>query len=114
MVSVSWWSEFRDHFSDQKYWLSIIWNDKDIRINEKPVFCKTYYNSGIHTVSDLSLNLDNMESFKAIGNKIEKVNFLTWTGLRHSIPSKLKQCSTGSLKVILPSFTKMIFFIYQK
>ena len=87
---LQWWSEFRDHFSDEKYWLSIIWNHKDIRINGKPVFYKTYYNSGIYTVSDLLLNLDNVESFEAIKNKIEKVNFLTWTGLRHSVPSNLK------------------------
>ena len=87
---LQWWSEFRDHFSDEKYWLSIIWNHKDIRINGKPVFYKTYYKSGIYTVSDLLLNLDNVESFEAIKNKIEKVNFLTWTGLRHSVPSNLK------------------------
>lgn len=30
-----WWSEFRD-----KYWLSIIWNNKDLSINDKPVFTK--------------------------------------------------------------------------
>lgn len=23
---LQWWSEFRDHFSDEKYWLPIIWN----------------------------------------------------------------------------------------
>jgi len=27
---LDWWSEFRDLFSDEKYWLSIIWNHKDI------------------------------------------------------------------------------------
>ena len=27
------WSEFRDHFFEEKYWLSIIWNNKDLRIN---------------------------------------------------------------------------------
>ena len=87
---LQWWSEFRDHFSDEKYWLSIIWNHKDIRINGKPVFYNTYYNSGIYTVSDLLLNLDNVKSFEPIRNTIEKVNFLTWTGLRHSVPSNLK------------------------
>ena len=30
-------------------------------------------------------NLDNIESFNAINNIIEKANFLTWTGLRHAI-----------------------------
>ena len=31
-------------------------------------------------------NLDNIKSFNAINNIIEKANFLTWTGLRHAIP----------------------------
>ena len=35
-------------------------------------------------------NLDNIESFNAINNIDEKANFLTWTGLRHAIPSILK------------------------
>ena len=33
-----WWSEFRDHFFEEKYWFSIIWNNKNFRINGKPVF----------------------------------------------------------------------------
>ena len=85
-----WWSEFRDLFFEEKYWLSIIWNNKDIRINRKPVFYKTYYNSGVCTVYDLLLNLNNIDSFNVITKKNKKVNFLTWTGLRHSIPSNLK------------------------
>jgi len=88
---LQWWSEFRDLFSDEKYRLSIIWNQKDIRINGKPVFYKTYEDSGICTISDLLLNLDNVESFGAIRNKAKKVNFLSWTGLRHSVPSNLKK-----------------------
>jgi len=35
-------------------------------------------------------NLDNIESFNAINNIVEKANFLTWTGFRHGIPSTLK------------------------
>ena len=34
--------------------------------------------------------MNDVESFDIIRNKIKKVNFLTWTGLRHSIPSELK------------------------
>ena len=87
---LQWWSDFRDLFSDEKYWTSIIWNHKDVRINGKSVFYRTYYDSGICTVDDLLLNLNNIESFDIIRNKIKKVNFLTWTGLRHSIPLDLK------------------------
>ena len=35
-------------------------------------------------------NLDNIESFNAMNNIVEKANFLTWSGLRHVIPSILK------------------------
>ena len=78
-----WWSEFRDLLFEEKYWLSIIWNIKDLRINRKPVFYRTYYNSGICTVNDLLLNLNNINSFELIKEKNKKANFLTWTGLRH-------------------------------
>ena len=71
-----WWSEFRDHFFEEQYWLSIIWNNKDLRINGKPVFYKTYYNSGICTVNDLLLNLNNINSFDIIRKKIKRPIFL--------------------------------------
>ena len=49
-----------------------------------------YNDSGICIIKDLLFNLDNIESFNAINNIVEKANFLTWTGLRHAIPSILK------------------------
>ena len=35
-----WWSEFPDHFFEEKYWLSIIWNNKDLRIKVNLFFTK--------------------------------------------------------------------------
>ena len=35
-----WWSEFRDHFFEEKYWLSIIWNNKNFRIDGNLFFTK--------------------------------------------------------------------------
>ena len=88
---LKWWAEFWDLFSNEKdCWVSVIWNNKDIRINGKSVFYKTYFYSGIYTVSNILLHLDNIESFKAIRHKMNKGNFLIWTGLRHSIPPNLK------------------------
>ena len=84
------WLEFRNLFLANKERLCIIWNNKDIRIDGKPVFYKSYYDSGICIIKDLLFNLDNIESFNAINNIVEKANFLTWTGLRHAIPSMLK------------------------
>ena len=99
-----WWSEFRDLFFEEKYWLSIIWNNKDFRINGKPVFCRTYYNSGICTVNDLLLNVNNINFFEPIKEKKnKKATFVTWTGLRHSIPSNVKTAEY-SLDKRLPYF----------
>ena len=35
---LQWWSEFRDGYDTKKEWQQIVWNNKDIRINIKPVF----------------------------------------------------------------------------
>ena len=69
----------------------MIWNNKDIKINGKPVFYKTFFDFGIYSVSDLLFNLSNIESYNVINKKLKKVNFLTWTGFRHAIPLSLKK-----------------------
>ena len=88
---LQWWSEFRDNFATTKDWVNIIWNNKDIRINDGPVFYKNYFESGVVFVHDLLLHLNNTDSFKIIENKIYKTNLLIWTGLRHSVPKYLKE-----------------------
>ena len=37
---IQWWSEFRDMFAEEKDWRYIIWNNYEIRVNNKPVFMK--------------------------------------------------------------------------
>ena len=97
------WLQFRNLFLANKERLCIIWNNKDIRIDGKPVFYKSYYDSGICIIKDLLFNLDNIESFNAINNIVEKANFLTWTGLRHAIPSILKT-------IVYTTFTENTYF----
>ena len=83
-----WWAEFRDGFSAEKYWQSIIWNNKDVRINNAPVFYKTFLESGIICVNDLLFDLININSYNIIYKNVAgEVNCLTWAGLRHAIPS---------------------------
>ena len=41
-------------------------------------------------VNDLLFDIDTADSFKIISSKIGKTNFLTWAGLRHSVPLYLK------------------------
>ena len=84
---LQWWSDFREDFASIKDWNSIIWNNKEIRVNGSPVYYKNYFDSDIFYVSDLLFNLNNTESFDVIAKKIRKTNFLVWTGLRYSVPN---------------------------
>ena len=35
---LQWWSEFRDVYDTKKEWQHIVWNNKEIRINNNPIF----------------------------------------------------------------------------
>ena len=88
---LQWWADFRDNFSAEKPWHNIIWNNMDIRIDNKPIFYKAFFESGITHVTDLRFDLpvNITESYNIITKKIKKVNILVWAGLRHAIPSQL-------------------------
>ena len=72
---LQWWAEFRDEFSTEKYWHSITWNNKDVRISKAPVFYKTFFDSGIICVNDLRFDLNNLDSYNIISKQVGKVNF---------------------------------------
>ena len=84
---LQWWAEFRDEFSVEKPWHNNIWNNKDIRIDNKPIFYKTFFESGITHVTDLRFDLNITESYNIITKKMKKANILVWAGLRHAVPS---------------------------
>ena len=48
------------------------------------------FKNGIIYVNDLLFDTDTTDSFTIISSKIGKTNFLTWAGLRHSVPFHLK------------------------
>ena len=50
---LQWWVDFRDELSAEKLWHNVIWNNKDIRIDNKPIFYTTFFKSGITHVTDL-------------------------------------------------------------
>jgi len=85
-----WWSEFRKDNAVETNWLYRIRNNQEIRINNKPVFYKRYFNYRIQTVGDLRFDLNNIDSHELIAKHIQKTNFLEWTGLRHSVPFDLR------------------------
>ena len=49
---LQWWSEFREDFSSEKLYQNVTWNNKDIRVTDKPIFYKPF---GFILVSDLRL-----------------------------------------------------------
>ena len=87
-----WWEEFRNTFSDINYAQRIIWNNKDIRIDNRSVFYKLYYENGIVYICDLIFESDNKQSYDFYRQKGLKTYFLTWTGLRVSVPKELRSC----------------------
>ena len=93
---LQWWSEFRDSFSSEKDWQHILWNNKQILINNKTVYYKSYFEASVVHISDLFFELNNKDSFSIVSNRISKTNFLVWAGLQHSIPSTLKNSSPKS------------------
>ena len=67
-----------------------IWHAE--RINNKPVFYKNFFESGI-------IYVKSFISFKQHGfvsKKISRTNVLMWAGLRHSIPSHLRTTNCTS------------------
>ena len=70
------------------YSQNVIWNNKDIRIDNKPVFYKTYFDKGIIYLNDLQFDVDNVRSYESFKQKGLNTNFLTWTALRSSTINK--------------------------
>ena len=63
----------------KKEWQHIVWNNEEIRINNKPIFYGTLFENGIPViyVNDLLFDTDTADSFKIVSSKIGKTDFLT-------------------------------------
>ena len=93
---LQWWAEFRDNFAEGKDWQFIIWNNKEILIDNKLVNYGQYFRSGIISVNDLHFDVDNLTTVIRIAKEIDGSNFLTWTGLRNSVPPNVGQLYSSS------------------
>ena len=78
MVFINWWADFINAFSDINYSRYIIWNNKDIRIDNKSIYYKKYADCRIVYLNDLLFNLDNIRSFEYLKDTGLDSNFLTW------------------------------------
>ena len=60
-----------------------MWNNKEIRVDNKPVFYKKkLFEQDIIFVNDFLFELDTTNSFTFVSNKISKINYLIWAGFR--------------------------------
>ena len=99
-------------FTKQKDWVNIIWNNNDI--NDGPVFYKNYFESRVVFVHYLLLHLNKTDSFKMIKSKKNKTNFLIWTGLRHSVPKRLKQSNVQLISLCSFIIEDSVFEVTKK
>ena len=97
-----WWADFRTSFFDMSRVENIIWNNKEIKINNKPVFYANYYSLGITCLRDLLFEYDNVASYECFKRKGLHTNFLAWTALRTSVPRSLKA------EVLMDEFDPMV------
>ena len=52
---------------------------------------KNFFEQDVIFVNDLLFELDTTNSFTIVSNKISKISYLIWAGLRHSVPTDLKE-----------------------
>ena len=69
----------------------IIWKNKVFRVDNRSVFYKLYYENGTVYVLDFIFESDNKQSYGLYRQKGLKTDFLTWTGLRLSVPKERTQ-----------------------
>ena len=85
-----WWSQFRETFATEEDWKTIIWNNKEIKVENKPVYYKHYVNARVICIQDLLFSLNSTDSYNQLSKKICKTNILEWAGLRRSISLSLR------------------------
>ena len=89
-----------------------IFYNQSIKIDNKPIYLKTWYDAGVHHILDMfdtNNKLYQLEEF----NKIYKLkeNFITFNGVKHSIMSYLKQQQFSKDKALERPFIP--FFLRQ-
>ena len=72
----------------------ILWNNKDITIDQKTLFWKTWFERGIYYVQDLLNENGKFLSLDEFNEKFGlKVNYLQYFQITTAIPSSLKQAA---------------------
>ena len=111
---LEWWSKVREIEDPDNIYNYILWNNKEIKIEGKSVFYKHYFDNNIKYTTDLLHEMSNIASLNVVrAAGLKSSNFLMWTGLRQSVPLKLR-CNVPNLKVIfdLENFKCRDYYFY--
>jgi len=88
---LSWLAELSENVDPDRGQEYILWSNKEILIEGKTVFYRHYFDNRVTFTQDLLYDMSNIESFKVIKEQgLTNSNFLVWTGLRQSVPLKLR------------------------
>ena len=69
-----WWSQFRETFATEEDWKTIIWNNKEIKVENKPVYYKHYVYARVIYIQGLLFSLNSTDSYKQLSKDICKTN----------------------------------------
>lgn len=58
-----WWLDLRESVDFERGYKFILWNNKDILIEDKIVFYRYYFNNGVIFIKDLFFDKINIEFF---------------------------------------------------
>jgi len=88
---LDWWSKLRQVKDPENIHKYILWNNKEIKIDGKSVFYKHFFDNNSIYTTHLPYKMTNVESFNVVRDAgLKNSNFLVWTGLRQSVPFKLR------------------------
>ena len=75
---------------------------------------KKLFEQDVIFVNDLLFELDTTNSFTIVSNKISKINYLIWAGLRHSVPKHHSNCLRSEIGLILTIDNKEFDILEKK
>ena len=71
---------------------TIIWNNKDLKIDNNTIFFGTWFGRGVSTIKNLiDHNLDFISDEEFKSRYQIKINFLTYYGVINAIPNEYKK-----------------------
>ena len=79
-----WWSQFRETFATEEDWKTITWNNKEIKVENKPVYYKHYVKARVICIQDLLFSLNSTDSYNQLSKKNMQNKYFRFTQV-HSI-----------------------------